>query len=149
MAVQSRVGSGGCLRSLPGSVAGDDAAALLVRARRALAESEAERDPARRFAAGYLAAQRAAAAVLVASGRPHRGRHKPASVWELVGTAVPELGEWSGYFAARSGLYAAAQAGHTSRVGGADAEQLFEQARRFVSRASRVTAAEAVEGGVA
>lgn len=59
-------------------------------------------------------------------------------MWVLLEVADHELGEWAAYFAAHSDVHAAAQAGRTSRVTVTDAEELFEQARRFVLHACQV-----------
>lgn len=53
-------------------------------------------------------------------------------MWVLLETTAPELAEWAGYFAAHSETHAAAQAGRTSRVAAADAEELARQARLFL-----------------
>ncbi|WP_254125813.1 SAV_6107 family HEPN domain-containing protein [Amycolatopsis sp. CA-230715] len=108
---------------------------LLAQARRGLVEAESEASPAPRFIAAYLAALRAAAAVLAARGRPHRGRAKPASVWLLLDSTVPELAEWAGFFAAHSATQAAAQAGITRKVTANLADDLLAQVARFVELA--------------
>lgn len=111
------------------------AIALLAQARRGLVEAESEVSPAPRFIAAYLAALRAAAAVLAARGRPHRGRAKPASVWLLLDSTVPELAEWAGFFAAHSATQAAAQAGISRKVTANLADDLLAQVARFVELA--------------
>ncbi|WP_158888778.1 SAV_6107 family HEPN domain-containing protein [Amycolatopsis anabasis] len=113
------------------------AVALLAQARRGLADARSEREPAQRFIASYLSALRAAAAILAARGRPHRGRAKPASVWVLLEAAAPELREWAAFFASNSALQAAAQSGITRRVTEEAAAELFGQAGRFVELARR------------
>ncbi|GAA1947900.1 SAV_6107 family HEPN domain-containing protein [Amycolatopsis minnesotensis] len=111
------------------------AIALLAQARRGLVEAETEVAPAPRFIAAYLAALRAAAAVLAARGRPHRGRAKPASVWLLLDSTVPELAEWAGFFAAHSATQAAAQAGISRKVTAKLADDLLAQVARFLELA--------------
>lgn len=113
------------------------ARALLVQAERELTHAEWEADPAERFMASYTAASRAAAAVLAARGRPHRGRARPASVWTLLLTMAPELGEWAVFFDAHSSRHAAAQAGITSRITTRSADDLLRQAGQFVELARR------------
>lgn len=113
------------------------AVSLLNQARRSLLEAEREPDTARRFTGAYLSALRAAAAVLVGRGRPHRGRSKPASVWALLEGAAPELAEWSALFAANSAMHAAAQAGVTRKVDAAGADDLCRNAGRFLVVAGR------------
>jgi hypothetical protein len=118
------------------------AVALLEQARRGLAEADREDEAAERFIASYLSALRAAAAVLAARGRPHRGRARPASVWMLLESAAPELREWAAYFAANSATQAAVQAGITSRLSARMADDLFRLSGQFVEVARR-----AVHGG--
>lgn len=114
------------------------AMALLNDARQGFAEARQATDPVTKFITSYLAALRAGAAVLAARGRPHRGRARPASVWELLRTAAPELAEWTAYFAANSAARAAAQAGITRRITEQSADQLCRQTGRFVELAGRV-----------
>lgn len=129
----SRVSSARCAPPARlSSSLGAETVTLLGEADRCLAEAERERDPTRRFTAAYLSALRAAAAVLVVHGRPHRARHRPASVWVLLENAAPDLAGWAGCFAARSSTHAAAQAGRSDRVTHAGAEELVAQARRFL-----------------
>ncbi|HET6499283.1 MAG TPA: SAV_6107 family HEPN domain-containing protein [Amycolatopsis sp.] len=114
------------------------AVSLLGESRRGLAEAGHATDPAPRFIASYLAALRAAAAVLAARGRPHRGRARPASVWVLLEATAPELGEWAVFFAANSATQAAAQAGITRRMTARAADDLLRQAGQFIEIADRV-----------
>lgn len=113
------------------------ARSLLAQARRSLSDAEWSADPAERFTGAYAAALRASAAVLAARGRPHRGRARPTSVWVLLETEVPELAEWAGFFAAHSGLHAAAQAGISGRVSVRAADDLLRQAGQFIDLAAR------------
>ncbi|WP_024877191.1 SAV_6107 family HEPN domain-containing protein [Saccharomonospora piscinae] len=115
-----------------------DAVSLLAQARRGLAEAGREAAPAARFEASYLAALRAAAAVLVVRGRPHRRAAKPESAWRLLASTAPELGEWVEYFAAHSATHAAAQAGITRRIDTALADELRARAGEFVALGHRV-----------
>ncbi|MFD2399496.1 SAV_6107 family HEPN domain-containing protein [Prauserella oleivorans] len=114
------------------------AVALLTQARHGVDEASRETDPVERFIAAYLSALRAAAAVLAARGRPHRGRAKPESVWTLLESGAPELAEWAAYFAAQSARHAAAQAGVTRGVGRESAAELADRAAQFVALAGRV-----------
>jgi hypothetical protein len=114
------------------------AVALLDQATRGLAEAAREDEPAERFIASYLSALRAAAAVLAARGRPHRGRARPASVWVLLESAAPELREWAVYFAANSATQASVQAGITSRLNSRMADDLFRLSSQFIEVARRV-----------
>ncbi|SFQ34538.1 hypothetical protein SAMN05421810_106215 [Amycolatopsis arida] len=120
------------------------AVSLLAEARHGLGEARRESDPAPRFVTAYLSALRAAAAVLAARGRPHRGRARPASVWVLLESTVPELAEWAAYFAANSAARAAAQAGITRRITADLADELVERAGQFLELAGRVVHAAAV-----
>lgn len=121
---------------------------LITEARRGLTEAEHAAGPAPKFIASYLAALRAGAAVLAARGRPHRGRARPASVWVLLESAVPELAEWAGFFAANSAAQAAAQAGITRRLTTRAADDLYRQAGQFVVIADRVVHGGLVSGFV-
>ncbi|WP_198285871.1 SAV_6107 family HEPN domain-containing protein [Saccharomonospora marina] len=113
------------------------AVALLEQARHGLAEADWESRPASGFVVAYLSALRAAAAILVARGRPHRGRAKPESVWTLLESAAPELASWASFFAANSAKHAAAQAGVTRRVNEDAAAELLRRAKEFVAIAHR------------
>jgi hypothetical protein len=113
------------------------ASALLLRARHGLDEADREAEPATRFVAAYLSALRAAAAILAAQGRPHRGRARPESAWVLLEAAVPDLGPWATYFAANSATRAAAQAGITRRITDGTARELLGRATEFVALAHR------------
>ncbi|WP_410672724.1 SAV_6107 family HEPN domain-containing protein [Amycolatopsis sp. cmx-4-68] len=114
------------------------AAGLLAQARRGLAEAERETDAAERFIGAYLAALRGAAAVLAARGRPHRGRARPASTWVLLDSVVPELREWSAFFASNSATRAAAQAGITGKVTAESADELVRVATPFLELVRRL-----------
>ena len=109
------------------------AAALVAQARRGVAAARAESDVVERFTGAYLSALRAAAAVLTARGRPHRGRAKPESVWSLLEATAPELSGWAAYFAAHSAQHSAAQSGSSRGVDAAAAEELLERAGQFLA----------------
>lgn len=114
------------------------AAGLLAQARRGLAEATQESRPAERFIGAYLAALRGAAAVLAARGRPHRGRARPASTWDLLDSVAPELREWSAFFASNSATRAAAQAGITGKVTAESAAGLVGAATPFLELVRRL-----------
>ncbi|SEC23853.1 hypothetical protein SAMN04489727_3057 [Amycolatopsis tolypomycina] len=114
------------------------AAGLLAQARRGLAEAVQESRPAERFIGAYLAALRGAAAVLAARGRPHRGRARPASTWDLLDSVAPELREWSAFFASNSATRAAAQAGITGKVTAESAAGLVGAATPFLELVRRL-----------
>lgn len=118
------------------------AMSLLDDAKRGLDEASRETDAAYRFAGAYLAGLRAAAAILAARGRPHRGRSRPVSVWSLLGTVAPELAEWAAFFDSNSATRAAVQSGITRHVTARMADDLVRQTTQFVAIAQR-----AVRGG--
>ncbi|RLK61516.1 MULTISPECIES: SAV_6107 family HEPN domain-containing protein [Actinokineospora] len=109
------------------------AVTLLGQAERGFAAVSERATPAHLFTESYLCALRAAAALLAARGRPHRGRAKPTSVWTLMASVAPEMREWAAYFASCSATRAAVQAGITSRVGPRAAEDLHRQTAEFLA----------------
>lgn len=113
------------------------ARALLRDAREGLVDAIAEPEPAYRFAAAYLAALRAAAAMLALRGRPHRGRARPASVWTLLVSVAPEMREWAAFFASSSATRASVQAGLTRKVSARAADDMMRQAGQFVDLVGR------------
>ncbi|GAA3851148.1 hypothetical protein GCM10022243_16140 [Saccharothrix violaceirubra] len=135
------------------------AVALLDQARRCLREADRETAPASRFAAAYLGALRAAAAVLAARGRPHRGRAKPTSVWVLLPRLAPEFTEWAAFFDACSATRELVLAGVTGHVADREADDLVRQVGQFavlvggivheggVGAGFAVSTCEAVPGG--
>jgi hypothetical protein len=116
----------------PPAPASRAALGLLRQAGDGLAEAHRQTDPLRRYPAAYLAALRAAAAVLAVRARPRRRRGAPRDVWNLLAEVAPELGEWAAFFAACSDTRAAAEAGITRLVGRRDADDLLRQAEQFV-----------------
>lgn len=105
---------------------------LLRQAADGLAESHGEADPLLRYPAAYLAALRAAAAVLAVRARPKPRRGAPRDVWHLLAEVAPELGEWAAFFASCSDIRAAAEAGIARLVSRRDADDLLRQAEQFV-----------------
>jgi hypothetical protein len=105
---------------------------LLRQAGDGLAEAHREAEPLLRYPAAYLAALRAAAAVLSVRARPRPRRGAPRDVWNLLAEVAPELGEWSAFFASCSDTRAAAEAGIARLVGRRDADDLLRQAEQFV-----------------
>jgi hypothetical protein len=85
--------------------------------------------------AAHLAALRAAAAVVAArpEASPGPRRKAPKSVWELLPRVEPALAEWAAFFAAGARKRAAAEAGLTRAVSGAEAEDLLRDAETFLS----------------
>jgi hypothetical protein len=132
-------------RPAPGShlaYANVGSASTLVRqARAGVVEAQHEADPAQRFAIAYLAALRAAAAMLALRGRPHRGRARPASAWVLLTRLAPELAEWAAFFASCSSTRAAILAGMTRHVTQRTADDLVRQAAQFADLVAGAVAA--------
>lgn len=110
---------------------------LLNEAEQGLREAEHEPDPGRRFAAAYLCALRAAAAVLAMRGRPHRGRARPTSVWTLLSSVAPEFREWAAFFASGSATRASVQAGITRAISPRSADDLVRQTGQFIDLVRR------------
>ena len=110
---------------------------LLAQAQSGLAEAEMDDLPARRFTEAYLAALRAAAALLALRGRPHRARSRPMSVWTLLASVAPELREWAAFFASCSATRASVQAGITRAVGTRSADDLVRQSGQFIELVTR------------
>lgn len=116
------------------------AAGLVRQARAGVVEAQAEDDAAQRFAAAYLAALRAAAAMLALRGRPHRGRSRPTSAWVLLARLAPELAEWAAFFASCSGTRAAIVAGVTRNVSHRTADDLVRQTAQFIDLVAEAVA---------
>lgn len=115
----------------------ESALTLLSQAERGLADAEVDRDAAQRFAQAYLAALRAAAALLAMRGRPHRARSRPMSVWTLLASVAPEMREWAAFFASCSATRASVQAGITRAVTDRSADDLVRQAGQFLELVER------------
>ncbi len=109
---------------------------LLRQAAEGLADAHRHEDPLLRYPAAYLAALRAAAAVLAVRASPQPKRGASRSAWQLLGDVAPELGEWAAFFAACSSTRAAAEAGISRLVGQRDADDLLRQAEQFVGLVS-------------
>ena len=108
-------------------------AELLAISRRGLTEAARTRADGLRYATAHLAALRAAAAVLAARARPEpRRRNRLTSVWALLATVAPDLGEWAAFFAAGASKRAAAEAGIPRAVTAREADDLVRAAEQFV-----------------
>lgn len=114
------------------------ALALLRQAADSLAEAHGTEDPLVRYPAAYLAALRAAAAVLAVRAEPQPKRGSTRNVWQLLGGLAPELAEWAGFFASCSATRAAAEAGIARLVSRREADDLLRQAEQFVGIVSAV-----------
>lgn len=106
---------------------------LLRQATEGVVEAEGVPEPLRRYPAAYLAALRAAAAVLAVHATPQPKRGASRSVWALLADVAPELGEWAAFFASCSATRAAAEAGIARLVGQREADDLLRQAEQFVA----------------
>jgi len=121
--------------SPPPPIAAPTARSALVLMRQAadgLAEAHRESDPLQRYPLAYLAALRAAAAVLAVRTMPRPRRGSTRNVWHLLAVVAPELAEWAAFFASCSDIRAAAEAGIARLVGQRDADYLLRQAEQFV-----------------
>ncbi len=108
-------------------------AELLAISRQGLVEAARTPADGLRYATAHLAALRAAAAVLAARARPEpRRRNRLTSVWALLATVAPELGEWAVFFAAGASKRAAAEAGIPRAVTAREADDLTRAAEQFV-----------------
>ncbi|HWM59664.1 MAG TPA: SAV_6107 family HEPN domain-containing protein [Pseudonocardia sp.] len=108
------------------------AVGLLRQAADGIAEAHREPDPITRYPLAYLAALRAAAAVLAVRATPQPRRGSTRNAWQLLAVVAPELGEWAAFFASCSATRAAAEAGITRLVGQRDADDLLRQSEQFV-----------------
>jgi len=103
---------------------------LLASAQRGLAEAAIAETPAERYARAHLSALRSAAAVLASRAQPAKGRSRLRSVWSVLATIAPELGEWADFFAASATKRAAAEAG-LPVVSQREADDLMRDAEIF------------------
>ncbi len=104
---------------------------LLDRARDSLVAALTASTAGERYVAAHLAALRAAAAVLSVRGRPHR-HSRPRSVWEVLPTVAPELGEWAAFFDAGATRRAALEAGRDDAVSSREADDLVRDGETFL-----------------
>lgn len=115
---------------------------LLAAARRGLLEAAIAPDPDRRYVAAYLAALRAATAVLAARARARQVRRGPRGVWHLLQQVAPELTEWSDFFVVAAGMRAAVETG-AARAGEREADDLMRDAELFCARVASMLTREA------
>jgi SAV_6107-like HEPN len=121
------------------------ASALIASAHRSVLEAVLAPRSEARFAAAYLAALRAGAAVLATRARPARGQQsgrggrsraprpgRPRSVWVVLPTVAPELGEWASFFALYAGKRASAEAG-LPIVTAREADDMVREAEQFMA----------------
>ena len=105
---------------------------LLRQACAGLADAHREDNMLMRYPDAYLAALRAAAAVLAVRTRSRPRRGATRNVWQLLAEVAPELAEWATYFASCSATRAAAEAGIARLVGRRESDDLLRQAEQFV-----------------
>jgi hypothetical protein len=105
---------------------------LVDRARDSLVAALTASTAGERYVAAHLAALRAAAAVLSVRGRPHR-HSRPRSVWEVLPTVAPELGEWAAFFDAGASRRAAIEAGRDDVVSSREADDLVRDGETFLT----------------
>lgn len=108
---------------------------MLRLAHQHLNEADEATHPNLRYSIAYLAALRAAMAVVADRGTrdrlPRRGR--PRTAWFLLSAAEPFLAEWAEFFAANSDKRAAAAAGLPHIISHAEADLLIQDVTIFLS----------------
>ncbi len=114
----------------------DAAYGYLARADSALGEAAVAAEHTCRYASAYMAALRAAAAVLAVRGRPQNHRSQ-RNAWVLLAAVAPELAEWAAFFAAGSAKRSAAEAGRSRAVTIREADDLLRNATSFVKVVER------------
>jgi len=109
--------------------------AYLMRSASSLAEATEADDVATRYACAHVAALQAAAALLAARSTPTlAARRRPQrNAWVLLSEVAPELTDWAAFFSAGAAKRAAAEAGSTRAVSGAEADRLVRDADRFLA----------------
>jgi hypothetical protein len=117
---------------------------LLNRSDAELVAADLAASPEERFVHGHLAALRAGAAVVAATGRTGR-RRAPRPVWELVEQAAPELAGWSARFAAAAPLRAAVETGRRD-VPASRADRAVAEATAFSVAVRELLGAEGLTG---
>ena len=103
---------------------------LIGSALRNLDEAMLAQRPNEAYAAAYLAAIRAAAAVLAISAKP--AARKPTSVWVLLTKHAPQYREWAEFFTACSKKSAACQLGLREIVTQRETDDFLRDASNFV-----------------
>ncbi|RJO69129.1 hypothetical protein D5S18_31165 [Nocardia panacis] len=131
------------------------AGALLRRADGLLMQAAGEADPRERFRTGYLAALRGAGAVLAHTGADMAPRARSRNAWVLMQRAAPEFVMWADYFAARSELRAALEAGLDRDVDDHTADEFASRVGAFLhdvedvlATASRLRPAPGISDGM-
>ncbi len=102
---------------------------LIDRSRTTLEGACHTSDASERYLDAHLGALRAAAA-LVAARTPPSTRSRPRSVWQVLPTLAPELGEWAAFFAGTASRRAVIDRG--GRLSPREADDLLRQAEMFL-----------------
>ena len=103
---------------------------LIAFASRTLSEASVAATASQRYAYAYVAALRAAAALLAVRAQPSRGR--PRSAWLLLPRVAPEFAEWARFFAACSAKRVAAESGSRVAVSTRESDDMLRDAGVFV-----------------
>jgi SAV_6107-like HEPN len=114
------------------------AVVLLRQSADGIAEAHRQPEPVLRYPLAYLAALRAAAAVLAVRAVPQPRRGSTRNAWQLLAAVAPELAEWAAFFASCSDTRAAAEAGISRLVGRRDADDLLRQSEQFLGLVSTI-----------
>lgn len=103
---------------------------MLDRAKSGLLQALDANSAGERYVTAHLAALRAGAAILATRSRPG-ARSGPRTVWEILPTFAPELGEWASFFASTATTRAAVEAGRADAVTEQQASDLLRDAEAF------------------
>ena len=102
---------------------------LVERSRLTLESACRTSDASERYLDAQLGALRAAAALVAVRTTP-TPRSRPRSVWQVLPTIAPELGEWAAFFAGTSARRAVIDRGQ--RIPAREADDLLRQAEMFL-----------------
>lgn len=92
--------------------------------------------PQQRYIASHIAALRAGAALLAVRAKPSRSS-RIRSVWQMVPTIVPELGEWCAFFDAIGKRRVFVEIGR-DQVTQRQADDLMRDAEAFLDQIARI-----------
>lgn len=102
---------------------------LIERSRLTLESASRTSDASERYLDAHLGALRAAAALVAARTTPSL-RSRPRSVWQVLPSVAPELGEWAAFFASTSARRGVIDRG--GRIPAREADDLLRQAGMFL-----------------
>jgi hypothetical protein len=102
---------------------------LLERSRATLEAACRTSDASERYLDAHLGALRAAAALVAARTTPSP-RSRPRSVWQVLPTIAPDLGEWATFFAGTASRRAVVDRG--GWLSAREADDLLRQAEMFL-----------------